>query len=307
MAVSAVYLLVLAACAQIPVKPSFDEFVRSLDLDRPVIGVQVVSRDQAAPLLRSKGFVLPRRKGVWVVDVDDYSPAKKAGIQVADLLVSVNRSPVPTPEELRSLLREIKVGSPVEVVFLRPEERRKKGAKRASVVWRRGRVKVSPVTLGEFALAGMVRRDDPITAAVAYVHRDTAAAGVTTTVYAAVLGGEDEVAGISLTFKYVGRDWVFWTELHIKAGPKVWKLTVPYRDVKRDVVAADRVWEWYTLGPSDRALQMAYSLATADRALVRFAGDKSYHDHALSRDEQKRLLRTLIAYSALLRRGNPTE
>jgi serine protease Do len=63
------------------------------------------------------------KPGARVDSVEDGSPAAKAGIRRGDLIVSVDRSPVRDPDELRFLLHDVPVGARVSLGVRRGEEK----------------------------------------------------------------------------------------------------------------------------------------------------------------------------------------
>jgi S1-C subfamily serine protease len=66
---------------------------------------------------------LRQRSGVEVWRVDAGSPAERAGLLEGDLLLTVAEQPVGTVTLLRRLMAEIPDGMPVELTFLRGDNR----------------------------------------------------------------------------------------------------------------------------------------------------------------------------------------
>ena len=84
-------------------------------ISRGWLGVQIqpVSSDIAESL------ALTAAKGAMVNEVQDNSPAKKAGIEVGDVVLKVNGATVEDPKDLARKVAEIKPGSPADVVVWR--------------------------------------------------------------------------------------------------------------------------------------------------------------------------------------------
>lgn len=69
---------------------------------RRLLGVGLAPSDVARRLRRAVG--LPERDGLLVRDVEDGSPAARAGIAEGDLLVAINGTPIADPEDLAEAL-----------------------------------------------------------------------------------------------------------------------------------------------------------------------------------------------------------
>ena len=91
------------------------ELMKDGAIQRGWLGVQIqpVSEDIADSLS------LKAAKGAMVNDVQDNSPAKKAGIEVGDVVLSVNGQTVEDPKDLARKVAEIKPGSPADVIVWR--------------------------------------------------------------------------------------------------------------------------------------------------------------------------------------------
>ena len=57
--------------------------------------------------------------GVVVTSVSENSPAAAAGLQVGDIIISINKQPVKEPFQLRNVIGVLRVGSTVNIEFLR--------------------------------------------------------------------------------------------------------------------------------------------------------------------------------------------
>ncbi len=62
---------------------------------------------------------LAEGKGVKVLDVDDDTPAAKAGLQKEDIITEINGKPISSVDELRDSLKDRKEGDKVSIVFQR--------------------------------------------------------------------------------------------------------------------------------------------------------------------------------------------
>ncbi|HNT32913.1 MAG TPA: Do family serine endopeptidase [Candidatus Aminicenantes bacterium] len=66
-----------------------------------------------------KALNLKDRKGAVINDVEDGTPAEKAGLKRYDVIIGVNGQPIENSNDLRFKISEIPPGSPVEIRFIR--------------------------------------------------------------------------------------------------------------------------------------------------------------------------------------------
>ena len=93
--------------------------VESLLASRAFIGVTLTN---LSPELREH-FGAPKDAGVMVDNVQDGSPAEKAGLRVGDIVLSVDGKDVKSAGDLRMALREKKEGDSVRIDLLRGRAR----------------------------------------------------------------------------------------------------------------------------------------------------------------------------------------
>ena len=77
------------------------------------IALQPLTKDLA------QSFGLERTDGALVADVNQDSPADKAGLQRGDIILSLNNQPIPTPGSLRNLVAMSKPGTKLAFTILR--------------------------------------------------------------------------------------------------------------------------------------------------------------------------------------------
>jgi len=80
---------------------------------------------QNIPLRRNiaRFYDLPNENGIFVVSTDDDSPARKAGLQEGDIIVTFGGEPVDGIDHLHRLLTEDRVGSVVPITAIRRTEK----------------------------------------------------------------------------------------------------------------------------------------------------------------------------------------
>ena len=82
---------------------------------RPYLGASLMDKDIA----QRYGFELDLHGGIFIVKIQENSPADKAGIRPGDIIISFNGSKVSTAVDLRTKLNECKVGDTVEITIMR--------------------------------------------------------------------------------------------------------------------------------------------------------------------------------------------
>jgi S1-C subfamily serine protease len=97
-----------------------DALARGESVERPRLGVAIAPAHVARRLRRSVG--LPERDGLLVREVEEGSPAARAGIAQGDLIVEVAGTPA---AEVDALVEAIaSAGTPYEVRIVRGTEER---------------------------------------------------------------------------------------------------------------------------------------------------------------------------------------
>jgi S1-C subfamily serine protease len=90
-------------------------------VERGFLGVIGLRRPLDRRLVRFHG--LNKDNGVEVVSLEPSGPARKAGIQTGDILVSINGQDMASPDDLFRFLSEWPVGRPVTVRLLRRKDK----------------------------------------------------------------------------------------------------------------------------------------------------------------------------------------
>lgn len=67
----------------------------------------------------AQAFDIPSNKGVVIANVDDGSPASKAGIEIGDVLIEVNGREVANATDLRNIIGMLRVGVDVDLKIIR--------------------------------------------------------------------------------------------------------------------------------------------------------------------------------------------
>ena len=136
----------------------------------------------------------------------------------------------------------------------------------------------------ERAIGNMEKRTDEIKGITWISHRDAP----THTSYASAYFGsnKDSAADYPLRLKlqYYGRNWRFVRSVTVKADDSVYELGE--LEFKHDH-SSSYVWEWSDMRVYDHA--MLNHLMTAKRVVIRFEGDKYYHDFVLPQEQQTQL------------------
>jgi len=97
------------------VRPIIEELIKNGHVVRPYLGVGVFDKETAA----RQGYQLNIDAGVYVAQLTDGGPGNKAGIQRGDIILTINDKEVNTVADLRSVIGEYKIGTKVNVEYVR--------------------------------------------------------------------------------------------------------------------------------------------------------------------------------------------
>jgi len=95
-----------------------DQLVKTGKVVRGWLGVAI---QELTPELASQ-FGIPETKGVLVSDVMEDSPAKKAGIERADVIVEYDGKPMDSPTHLRNAVAQTPIGRKVTIKLIRDKK-----------------------------------------------------------------------------------------------------------------------------------------------------------------------------------------
>jgi S1-C subfamily serine protease len=90
-------------------------------VQRGFLGIQ--ARVVPLPVAVRRQFGLEQSEGVEVTGVESNGPADDAGIQEADVIVTLGERPATSVDDLHKLLTELPVGIPAGIVLLRDGRR----------------------------------------------------------------------------------------------------------------------------------------------------------------------------------------
>ncbi|EOV0092640.1 hypothetical protein ACOIYM_000856 [Vibrio parahaemolyticus] len=96
--------------------------------------------------------------------------------------------------------------------------------------------------------------------------------------------------------EYRGEDWLFVNAFKVAADDYRWQS--PIMKFERDN-SSSRIWEWVDKSPSNKDIEVAKRLATADKAIIRFQGKQYYADTQLSEEQKASITKILHVYALL--------
>jgi serine protease Do len=103
--------------------PIINEIMEKGEVVRPYIGVGLADLTQI-PQMYLQNFPEDLKEGAMVSNVDPNSPASKAGIEVQDVIVSINGTKIKSSNDLRKYLyTELEVGDKAELEVYRGNEK----------------------------------------------------------------------------------------------------------------------------------------------------------------------------------------
>ncbi len=109
-----------------------EELIKNGQVVRPYLGVSVVSLDKV-PSFYLQDLPEKIEKGVIVASVDENSEIAKAGLQVQDVIVSINSETIEDESDLRKFLyKKLSIGDEVKLEVYRQGEKKFFNAKLAS-------------------------------------------------------------------------------------------------------------------------------------------------------------------------------
>ena len=102
-----------------PVMPLIQEIIETGKIDRGFFGATVTNVNDALAM----NFDLPVNTGVLVTSVAPGSPAAEVGLQISDIIIGAEDTPVNNQTEFDAVLIRYRVGSDVDLEFIRGDKR----------------------------------------------------------------------------------------------------------------------------------------------------------------------------------------
>lgn len=261
------------------------------DLNGPALGVKVVALADTKDAFKEDKIELPTKIGVILVHVEPHGPAANAKLQRMDVVTNVNRKAIKTADEFKATVSSLTIGKEYEVAGYRASEVRGK------ITWKKGTVKVSPVSVRDVYLNAMREKTDEVRGTTSYTHRDSSEfVNSHSDFYAYFVQGKSGIPSLRLQIQYVADDWLFIKRFTIKADEQTFTLTpTGLRDVERGNKGG-KIWEWHDRAVGAPEREMLNAIATAKKVILRCEGNQYQKDRELSDSEVNRIRTVLMAY-----------
>ena len=88
-------------------------------ISQPYLGISMLNVSDAYYYMPYRNLLYDITSGVIITDIDNNSPASKAGLQVNDIIIKINQKEITSIGYLRYYLYEYKVGDKVEITYIR--------------------------------------------------------------------------------------------------------------------------------------------------------------------------------------------
>ena len=261
------------------------------DLDATAFGVKVVALSDTKDAFKEEKIELPTKIGVILVHVEPHGPAANAKLQRMDVITNVNKKAIRTAEEFKTAVTTLTIGKEYEVAGYRALDVRGK------VSWKKGTVKVTPVSVRDVFLNAMRKKTDDVRGITSYTHQDTTEfVNTRSDCYCYFVSAKSAKPSLRLQIQYVAEDWLFIRRFVIKADDETFTLAATgLRDVERDN-SAGKIWEWHDRPVGTKEREMLEAITKSKRVILRFEGDKYQKDRDLSDSEINRIRTVLTAY-----------
>ena len=263
-----------------------------LSLGSPSLGVNVVTLTDTVDVFKKAGVKAPPTKtGVVLLEVAPYGPADAASLRQMDVITRIDKIAVTTEDEFKTIVAKMEIGKECEVTGFRGME------VRGRLTWKRGTVKLKPVTLRDVYLNAMDETKDDITGESSFRHKDSPKALDSASelfCYYTKKEGADPV--LIMQILYVADEWLDIEKFTVKTDERVFNLNATgIGDIERDTSGAKWLeWNRRVVGNAERPL--LESIANSEHVTLRCYGSKYQKDRDLSEAEIERVKCVLTAF-----------
>ena len=271
------------------------------NLDAIVIGVRVGTiADDQQDVLKKLNIKLPVKTGLVIVHVEPRGPAANALLRKYDVITHINKKLVRNLEEFKVAATALTKDKQCEIGGYRAVV----GA-RGKTTWKKGSVKVMPVTYRELVMNAMRSVKDEVRGTTTFKHVDSAEfVNSGSDFYCYFISSAGLNPTLAFRIQYVAEDWLFIRKFTIKADDATFEIDVSRLGSVEQDNSGGKIWEWYSRVVEGKDREMLEAISKAERVILRCEGDKYQKDRDLTEEEIARFGAVLTAYR-ILNGSNP--
>lgn len=266
------------------------------DYDRISIGAMALSLDDAKIAFKANDIRMPTNDGVLLYNVLAYSPAGLAGLTGMDVVTRVDRTSIASVEEYESAIAALTAGKSCEIAGFRG-----KMSPSGRVSWKRGSVKLAPMTRREMLLNAMAIEKDDIKGIEVYRHKDSPASPNSQSDLHCYLVKSQAGVLLNLRVQYVAKDWLFFNRVIIKADDNVFSLGEDEMGGSNRDLGRGKIWEWRDAAVSPETRKMLEAISNAKETTIRLEGEQYQKDLEMPPHHKQRIFTVLAVHDMLAR------
>lgn len=229
----------------------------------------------------------PVKQGAFVLAVDPYGVAAKAGITPASIIGVINGEKVTGADDFRKVTRGIKAGDKLSMSVYLPVQRG------SEIKWQRKTLRGTAKSQLESLSGVAVAEADDVAGITTYRHKDCSGVVNDESQVELEVIHDGERYQPQLTIKYVDSDgdWLFARSAKLKIGDKLIDIPIE-EDFERD--NDTRIWEWVRLRPKsvdgdDELMKLTELLSGQMSGKIIIVGDQYRKDRDLDPKELGRI------------------
>lgn len=288
------FLITLAAVLLVPSSVFSQGKNQADEYEKPSIGAAAVSLTDAEVAFKDNDMRLPTDDGVLLFNVLAYSPAGLAGLTGMDVVTRVDRTSVSNVEEYNAAIAALPLGKSCEIAGFRG-----KISPSGRVSWKRGAVKLKPVTRREMLMNAMSIEKDDIKNIEIYRHKDSPSTPNSKTDLHCYIIKSDDTTDLYLRVQYVGKSWVFFNKVAIKADDNVFSIDDSDFVNEGSDVQNGGVWERKDAPVTGGTRKAIDAMTTATEVTVRLEGPEYQRDLQIPAEHRIRLLAVMEVHKML--------
>lgn len=286
-------LTIPAAWAQ---KPTDSEFLKGF-----YWGVSVIdcpTNEKIESVLEGADS-LPVKQGAFVLGVDPYGCAGKAGIIPFTVISAINGEKVASAADFNMITAGIKSGDKLVMRAHIPYERGR------MIKWKAKTLKGVAKSRLESVKGQVTTTKDDVTGITTYRHKDDSEVINDQSRVELTIAHDGERYVPQLTIKYVAEDWLFIRDAKLMVGKEIIEIPLNANEFKHD--NDTRIWEWVHLTPksldnSDELIQIIETLSQVLNAKIILSGQQYRKDRDLEGKELGRIREMWTYYRGLKER-----
>lgn len=264
--------------------------------DKPFFGWTYREVSSTTDFLKINNATPPTKQGLMIIDVIPNSPAAKAGFETLDIVVSINRKPVRTFEEMEKVVSALSVGDVCSISGYGSRQNNK------GIFWQKKDTKLTVLSRREVLMNSLKIEKDSIKGTTVWQPYEAPdAVNERSWLGLYLIQGKDSIPTLRMRLHYVADDWLFIESIDVQTESVTLSKKFSFGKLETHVFNGG-ICEWVDLLVGENEREIFEAIADANDVTLRMNGQQFYKDRKLAEEEIEAIRRVLDVEKLLNRK-----